>query len=241
MSVVNWLAAVGESLDDDHTRCAQQACPDRHALLRLRRNLHDQIGSSLVAVAMQVEAAQRLINSDPGEARRLLEDVRSETSLLVQQIRGIASRREGSGCDLPAGAGQGVGAALRTMISRMNRVVGDRVRIEAEIDPVIDGPRRPDRRVGAAVFWIVREALTNMLKHSNARFCTVVVTVCGDELRVRVQDDGVGVVVQRSGSGSGLVNMVERARERGGRCWAGPRAPHGFTVDAVLPLSARVD
>jgi signal transduction histidine kinase len=237
MSVVNWSGIIDESLDD-RGPCARQRCPDRGALLRLRRDLHDQVGSALVGVGMQVEAAQRLIDSDPDEARRLLEDVRSETSLLVQQIRGIASRRGGGGGDMPAGAAQGVGSALRTMIGRMNHVVGDRVRIVAEIDPAADRLRGEDHQAGAAVFWIVREALANMLKHSRAGFCTVVVTVRGGELRARVEDDGVGFPAQRSSDGSGLRNMVERALEREGWCRVGPRVPRGFVVNAAVPLTA---
>ncbi|GAB2846272.1 hypothetical protein GCM10027200_53100 [Lentzea nigeriaca] len=235
MSVVNWLAASDETLDD-HSPSARQRCPDRDALVRLRRDLHDQVGSALVGVSMQVEAAQRLLETDPAEARQLLEDVRAETLSLVQQIRGIASSRDGVACDGPTGAG--IGVAVRTMVARMNRVVGDRVRITAEVAPEVDRLHPRDRGAGAAVFWIVREALTNVLKHSNARFSSVSVTVRGGDLCVRVEDDGVGFPAQRTSRGSGLMNMVERARERGGWCRVGPRQPRGFAVSAAVPLTA---
>ncbi|ONI87894.1 hypothetical protein ALI144C_08130 [Actinosynnema sp. ALI-1.44] len=239
MSVVNWLAAIEESLDHpDHSQCRRPKCAARGALVRLRRDLHDQTGTTLVGVGMGVEAAQRLIDTDLDEARRLLEDVRSEIALLVKQIRGIASSRDESDQVEPPDVGSRIGPAVRTMVSRMNRVVGDRVRITAKVDAAVDRLHPLDRGVAAAVFWIVREALTNVLKHSNASCCTVIVTVRSGELCALVEDDGVGFPAQRVSRGSGLMNMVERAREHGGRCRVGPRVPSGFAVNAAIPLTA---
>ncbi|WP_018681538.1 sensor histidine kinase [Actinokineospora enzanensis] len=219
------------------------ACGHHTTLVRLRRDLHDQVGSSLVGVAMQLEVVQQLLGADPEEATELLADVRSETSALVAQVRRFASARDEP--PRPQPCGSSVATAVSTMIDRMNRVVGDRVRIELCLDREVD---RVPRDRAAAAYWILREAVTNMLKHSRARHCAVSFTVAEGAIRVAVVDDGVGIpaaripLPRRSGpapetSGSGLVNIADRAREQGGWCRLEPREPSGLAVLAAIPLS----
>jgi len=120
------------------------------------------------------------------------------------------------------------------MIGRMNRMVSERLEISLHIDPEVSSVQGD---VGNAAFWITREALINVLKHSAARHCSVSLLVAEDELHVRVEDDGVRMPAKPRSGGSGLINMSERAAERGGWCTAGPVTPRGFTVVACIPLA----
>lgn len=218
--------------DNGPDACDTASYAEQTALGRLRRELHDQVGSSLAGITLQVEAAYRLIEADPSEARRILADAHSDATALVGQVRRIASNRDTAG-PRPAGPGGcSIGTALRRIVQQMNRAVAG-VEIKLELDDRL-GTVRDD--TASTAFWIVREALANMLKHSSARHCAVTLTMTGDDLRVRVVDDGVGIPPSRRCAGSGLLNMAERAAERGGWCTVESCRPQGAVITAHLPL-----
>ncbi|WP_328603373.1 histidine kinase [Amycolatopsis sp. NBC_00345] len=210
--------------------CADARCAHHSTLVRLRRDLHDQVGSSLVGMAMQLEVVAQLLAADPEEATEVLDDVRSEARALVAQVRKFASTRDEAPPQQPCGGS--IATAVSTMIQRMNRAVGDRLRIDLRLDREVD---QAPREAASAAYWILREAVTNVLKHSRAATCSVSMTLEDGGIRVVVEDDGVGIPMPRRG-GSGLGNIAARAREHGGWCRFEPRQPSGLTVLAVLPL-----
>ncbi|HEX3784166.1 MAG TPA: ATP-binding protein [Pseudonocardiaceae bacterium] len=205
-----------------------QACSHNDALRTMRRDLHDKVGSSLAGMAMAVETAQRIVGADPGEARQVLGDLRSDMAELITLVRRLSADREAPTklCSLPT--------AMRAMVGRMSRLLADRLEISLEIDQ--EASTIPED-VGWAAFWILREALTNVLKHSMGQHCSVVVLVRDDHLLVRVEDDGAAIPPARGSGGFGLANMADRAAEHGGWCTARPVYPSGFAVVAWFPLA----
>ena len=93
-----------------------------------------------------------------------------------------------------------------------------------------------DRRTVSTFYRIVQEALTNTLRHADARHATVSLGFDPDELTVEIVDDGVAT--PGNGDGRGLVGMRERAAVFGGTVDAGPVDGGGFRVAARLPLSS---
>ncbi|GAA4244272.1 histidine kinase [Dactylosporangium darangshiense] len=91
--------------------------------------------------------------------------------------------------------------------------------------------------VGLAVYRIVQEALTNVVKHAAPAKCRVRVVVGRDEVRVEVTDDG-SRSVRVNGIGHGLIGMRERVAMHGGTFSAGPREGGGFGVTARLPVGS---
>lgn len=90
-----------------------------------------------------------------------------------------------------------------------------------------------------AVYRVVQEATTNILKHANARQARIVVTREQGGLQVLVSDDGVGAApAPESGGGHGLIGLRERVSLYGGDLRAGSAATGGFEVEASLPLRA---
>jgi len=177
---------------------------------------------------MQLEVAQQLVATDRDAADRVLADVRADVAALVGDVRRLVSGRDSVSrrcCD-------DVSGALRTMVGRMDRMVGDRLCISLDLDDAVSTVRG---ETGDTAFWIVREALTNVLKHSGARHCRVSLAVHECELRILVEDDGDGTAVPPRSGGSGLTNMTERAAELAGWCRVRPLRPHGFLVVAGLP------
>jgi two-component system sensor histidine kinase DesK len=91
----------------------------------------------------------------------------------------------------------------------------------------------------AALAWCLREAATNVIRHSGAQHCRIRLTERRHELALEVSDDGRGVAADGNATGSGLHNMSERLSAVGGRFSAGPgRDGHGFRLVATIPLTS---
>jgi signal transduction histidine kinase len=204
-------------------------CPHHNLLLAARRDLHDKVGSSLSGMIVTVEVVERLIGMDTARAHRALADLRTDMTDLLSEVRRLVAGRD------EAHTGRGATTALRTMLSRMSRVVVDRLKITTNIDPLVD---TAPEHVAWAAFWIVREAVTNVLKHSCAGHCSVSLSVRDGQLHVWVEDDGTGLPAPRP-VGSGMANMTWRAEEQGGWCTVSPARPRGVAVSAWLPLDGQ--
>jgi signal transduction histidine kinase len=195
----------------------------------VQRELHDHVGSSLAGMTMTIDMALRSLTTDSVEAKRVLTDLRADVMSLIDHVRQLLT-----GNPLPHRGN--VTLALRRMLGGMGRAVADRMTISLTLDPLL-GSVPED--VAWAAFSIVREAMTNVLKHSCAQHCAVTLSLLPDELTVRVQDDGVGMHQVRRAGGTGLANMRSRAAEQGGWCAIEPMAPTGVAVTAWFPLSGR--
>lgn len=203
-------------------------CKHRDALESVRRDLHDQIGSPLAGLIMEVELARQMIKKkDVESAYAVLTDTRRDLIELMSLIRRLCSRAEA------AQQTWDMEKALRTMLDRMNRAVGHRLAISLDADPQLHS--LPDD-ISRGAFWIIREAVTNVIKHSTALHCTVTLRIKKCGLEVFVTDDGTVSHPPRARNGSGLSNMKVRADELGGWCTAKPASPHGFVVSAFLPV-----
>jgi signal transduction histidine kinase len=94
--------------------------------------------------------------------------------------------------------------------------------------------RFPDT-VESTAYFLVSEAVTNAARHAAASAVHVQVTVAGDDLTVRVSDDGIGGANPASSGGSGLLGMRDRVIALGGRMTISSPAGRGTTVVARLP------
>ncbi|MFC2641242.1 MAG: sensor histidine kinase [Propionibacterium acidifaciens] len=183
---------------------------------RISRDLHDIIGRTLVAVSLRQEAALNLLDRDVGLARRQLvasgETVREGQAQLRALTHG------------PVMAG--VEDELRSARALCERI-GVRLVVEAE-------PVEGDADAECAL--VLREGITNMLKHADARTCWVGVRVEDGRAVVSVVNDGVvgGRPMGRDGSGVG--RMRRRVVLRGGSLEAGPVEGGRFGLRAEIPL-----
>ncbi|MEU6380165.1 histidine kinase [Streptomyces sp. NPDC046909] len=221
--------------------------------LRIARDLHDLLAHSITLIGVQTSVAAHVLSTDPERLDRetvakALEDIaetcrsaRGElrTTLEVLREEGVAGEVRGPlpGLDgLPdlVEAARLAGAGVESEV---------RLRVR-EVPPA----------VGAAVYRIVQEALTNAVRHAGSE-PSIRVSLYEEKgaVRVSVIDDGTGGgsgAGSGAGSGSGagdgrgsgtpgfgLVGMRERARSVGGTLDAGARAEGGFEVRAVLPLT----
>jgi signal transduction histidine kinase len=186
---------------------------------RLERNLHDGAQQRLVALALHLAAAQNMIESDPEEARRLLEDGREELAAALEELRELAR-----GIHPAVLSDHGLNAALEGLAGRSP------VCVELE---TCTGDRLPEN-VEAAAYYVVAEALTNVARHSLASVARVRVTADGDLLVVEVEDDGRGGAESRIGTG--LRGLADRVEAFGGRLTLQSPEGQGTVVRGEIPL-----
>ncbi len=199
---------------------------------RLRRDLHDGLGAQLAALIMQAGSVRALIRSDPGEADQQLLDLRKELRSAVVDVRRLVL-----GLRPPALDELGLVGALRVRLDRLDwgGVDSDepplRVRFEAE-EPLPS----LSAAVEVAAFRIVEEAVTNVVRHSQASCVTVSLRHPANSLVIAIEDDGAGITAPVESSGMGMESMQERAMELGGTCVVTTRSDGtGTMVHVELP------
>ncbi|WP_084361511.1 sensor histidine kinase [Herbiconiux solani] len=258
------LLAIGESIrtrrrryDELRRRIALRRAGEAQAeRVRIARELHDVLAHSLSQINVQAGVGLHLIDSDPQAAATALANIKSSSKQALDEVRSVLGiLRSGPGMDGRAGGGADGGpggddeAPLvpEPDLSRLPALV-DTVRaqgLEVALVDTIDAAQTP-RPVQLALYRIVQESLTNVLRHSGAHSVEVVLEQGTDAVTAAVTDDGRGAPpAARDGSGGhegrGLLGMRERAELLGGRLEAGPVAGGGFRVRAAIPVPARAE
>jgi signal transduction histidine kinase len=195
---------------------------------RLARDLHDIVAHHVSAIAIRAQAGLATSASRPDAAVEALRIIEAEASRTLAEMRGMVRilRRNEPATLAPSPS-----------IADLERLAG-RDRAGPLVDVAVSGDLADvPPSVGAAVYRLVQESVTNARRH--ARHATrIEVRVAADDssVRLRVSDDGDTGLLRLTGSpGYGLVGMIERAQLLGGTCEAGPDPGQGWTVTAVLP------
>lgn len=191
---------------------------------RLRRDLHDGLGTSLVGIVMQLEALANLVEKT-SPAAGLVKTIETESRQLVSDTRRLVQ-----GLAPPIVEEVGLLEAIRQHADRLNRTGGRRgtFEVQAQLSP---SDRLP-AAVEVAAYVIATEAMTNVARHAKANRCTVTVTQ-NTHLTVQVDDDGVGLTKP---PGVGMRSMRERTEDLGGVLTIEAARPQGTKVLATLPL-----
>ena len=193
---------------------------------RIRRDLHDGLGPALAGVAFGIDAARNTLHRDPASTDRALAEIRAEVQASLGDVRRLVY-------DLrpPALDRLGVVPAVEEYAARLRERTPLEIAVSASDLPPLSAA------VEVAVYRIVTEALTNVVRHSGATRSSVVLVSDGGCVRLTVTDDGRGLPdpVERP-AGVGLAAMAERAAELGGTCVVVRGAEGGTSVVAELPL-----
>ena len=199
---------------------------------RLRHDLHDGLGPSLAAIGMRAEASAELIDSDPGAARALLDELGSDVQTTLADVRRLVE-----GLRPPALDELGLVGAIRQQAERLDTATaggpGILIAVVATPDPLPNLPAA----VEVAAYRITVEALTNAVRHAGATSCRVALTVVdGSMLTIEVADDGHGLP-RRVARGTGLESMEARAVELGGSFRVERKRGGGTRLAATLPVA----
>lgn len=227
---------------------ARQELVSRVALeerMKIASEVHDVAGHGFAVVAMQAGVALLVFDEQPDQARKSLEAIQAISTKSLTDLRGMldtfhpasaggtvpvgrAPKSDEDGADAESGD-EGL-AGLAGLVDRM-RAGG--LSVELDLAPVEPGP---ERDVASTAYRVVRESLTNVLRHAGPTTARVCVRRVGDRLVVRVRDHGVGAGHGGAVEGRGLVGMRTRVEAVGGSFTAGTVVDGGFHVMAELPL-----
>jgi PAS domain S-box-containing protein len=201
--------------------------PDERAFFA--RELHDGLGQILTSLSLFARSIEGELT---GHQRRRLAALRVLADEALATTRSLAWSLRAS-----AAPPEGLGASLRSLAETLQSRTGLSIEISDEVDT------RFAVRVEAAVYKIVEEALTNVMRHASARSVTISLSQAGDALTVVVADDGEGFEPEHRtltpGSGMGLLCMEERARLLDGTVQIDSTPGRGTVVRAALPLEGR--
>jgi signal transduction histidine kinase len=197
-----------------------------HERSALARELHDQLGQSLFALSLNLEAIQGELSPDAGA--RVPESLRV-IRRMIKQVQTLAFELRPSMLDEV-----GLVGALQFLVARQ----GERTAVRASFTATPTYARAPVE-IETASFRIAQEALTNVARHARARHVDVTLTAQDAALEITVRDDGVGFNVERVHAGPGLVGMAERAELAGGRLDIESAPGAGTTLRARFPLSPK--
>ena len=192
----------------------------------LERDLHDGAQQQIVALMAKLRLARNQLARDPAVAGQTLAEAQAEAQQTLQDLRELAR-----GIHPSVLSDQGILAAVKSRIARLP--IG--VRLTA--GPELAGARYPDQIEGAAYF-LVCEALVNVLKHARASRVQVRLSDDGSRLRVEITDDGAGFV-PADAAGSGLTGLTDRIEAVGGSLSIRSRPGAGTRLAGELPVRGR--
>ena len=187
---------------------------------RLERNLHDGAQQRLVAVSFSLKLALAKLDSDPAGARAIVAVAGDELALALEELRELAR-----GLHPAILTERGLRAAVETL--------GARAPLPVEIAEIPD--HRLPEPVEAAAYYLIAEALTNVVKYAHASAVRARVTAGDGNVVVEVSDDGVGGADPTTGSG--LRGLADRVEALGGSLEVVSPAGAGTMLRAEIPHS----
>ncbi|WP_186763188.1 sensor histidine kinase [Lentzea tibetensis] len=188
--------------------------------LRFARDLHDLLGFSLSAVTLKTELTHRLVPLQPKRAKQELDEILEVSRQALADVRAVASSYRELSLDDEL-------ASARSVLSAAEVVV-DVHAGQGDVPP----------RVRTVLATVLREGVTNLLRHSKAENCSITVSRDDGAVCIEIVNDGVRDDVESEGHGNGISNLTQRVRALGGTLTA--RADDDtYRLHASIPLSGQ--
>ncbi|MCA1656946.1 MAG: histidine kinase [Actinobacteria bacterium] len=200
-----------------------------HERTRIARELHDIVSHSVSVIVVQAEAAEEVLHADAARAAAPLRTIQGAGREALTEMRRMLGVLRADGGDTTFGPRPGV----ERVPELVGRVQDAGVQVELRVE---GAPARLAPGVDLAIYRVVQEALTNVLRHSGAAHAGVLLRYGVGSVEVEVTDDGRGG--DASGhAGRGIIGMRERVRLFDGEFNAGARPEGGFGVRASFPTA----
>ncbi|MFJ8017718.1 sensor histidine kinase [Streptomyces sp. NPDC096339] len=205
--------------------------------LRIARELHDMVAHNIGIIAIQAGMGSRVMETQPAETRSALEAIEATSRETLAGLRRmLGALRRGEQESAPLGPVPGLAA--------LGKLVSNAAAAGVDVEVRWRGERRElPSDTDLAAFRVIQEAVTNVVRHSGTRGCTVTVDHRPDVLALDIVDVGRGATSAHpdAGAGFGIIGMRERVGLLHGEFSAGPRPEGGFHVAARLPLPAEAE
>ncbi|WP_407312965.1 sensor histidine kinase [Desulfosporosinus sp. SB140] len=219
-----------EELEKAHKELQQAAVTTmQHAVLdertRIAREIHDAVGHSLTSLIVQLQALRYMIEDDPAQAKKSVEEMLTVARQGLTDIRvsvhALAGDRSALGI-----------TPLQALVSKINATTC--------LDCTFtSNPQAEDlpAETGAVLFKVLQEAMTNILRHSQATRVDVNVSASGSECLLSIKDNGRFTETSRFTEGYGMKSMRERVQEVDGVIDFKSDEPSGMILTAVVPIA----
>ncbi|MGV8973091.1 MAG: sensor histidine kinase [Rhodoglobus sp.] len=195
---------------------------------QLARELHDTVAHHVSGIAIQAQAGRAVAASDPERAVEALVTIEDAATRTLTELRTMVGVLRAS---------QDAEFAPQPGVADLERLTGD-LEASPHVQVTLSGELMDlSPAVGAAIYRLAQESITNARRHArHATRVTVVVVGDAEGVRLTVDDDGAPSTAGSGGAtGYGLVGMEERTTLLGGTFQAGPTADRGWRVQATLP------
>jgi signal transduction histidine kinase len=200
--------------------------------LRIAQELHDVVAHSMSVIAVQAGVGAHVLESNPTEARRALENIATASRSTLNEMRrllGVLRNEDGDKAEhAPA-------PRLEDLPALVARLEASGLAVDLSVEtPSYEVPSG----ISLSAYRIVQEALTNVLRHAGAARARVDVRHEDGSIAIEVSDDGRGLAAiadPNNGAGHGISGMRERVTVYGGTLHTGPRPGGGFVVRARIP------
>jgi signal transduction histidine kinase len=199
--------------------------------VRLARDIHDGLGHHLTVLSLQLQAAEKNLNSNPGLAATAIGTSRQEVQAALREVRqSVAALRQ-----TPVNT-QNLPDAIRNLAADFENSTGILVTMKLSGQPVILNPA-----VAMTLFRAAQEGLTNTQKHAqDVSRVDLSLVFKSQEVSLELQDDGKTSDKITSTPGFGLAGLLERANLLGGEFTTGANPECGFLLKITLPLEKEV-
>jgi two-component system sensor histidine kinase UhpB len=200
---------------------------------RISRELHDELGQSLLVLKLQAGHIKKMLNQNQPEVRQECQKMSSQLDRLVGEVRGLAR-------DLTPTMVKdlGLSSALRRLIDDFSSQCG----IQTEIDLIPGIDKLLSREAQINIYRIFQESLTNIGKYAQAAHLTVAITPEVGQVSFQIADDGKGFQVEEvwgrdpARRGLGLMAMEERVRMMGGTLEIRSAEDQGTQLAFIIPV-----
>jgi signal transduction histidine kinase len=193
---------------------------------RVARELHDELGQVLTILKLDLSWVHGKIRSHR-ELRKKTSAMIDYVDATIERVRQISSELRPSILD-----DLGLSAAIEWQGAEFQKRTGIRIRVQSDADHVI-----LPKDCQAATFRVVQEALTNVIRHAEARTVQVTLKSVKNELKISVADDGKGMTQERlrDTKSLGIVGMKERIARLGGEFGIFSEPGKGTRLDIIIP------
>ncbi|QOR67136.1 sensor histidine kinase [Cytobacillus suaedae] len=207
----------------------------------LRRNLHDDLAPRLAALAFTAAAAEDLVDKEPTTVKSLLAEHQRMILGTVDDIRRLVYDLRPPKID-ELGISEALKQRVDEIVSSIKSYNEDGIqnRIQVSYSAPKELPQIPPA-VEVAIYRILSEAVVNVVRHSKASTCKIILSLTNNRLEIEILDDGIGINSNEKApsimGGIGVSSMKERAAELGGHCLIEERSEGGTRVFAWVPIN----
>jgi signal transduction histidine kinase len=191
---------------------------------RLARELHDETGQALTSILLGL---RNLESADRDEMAEAVGNLRELVVATLQDVRRLAVELRPTALD-----DFGLAAALERLAEGFAEQTGAAVEFESQL-----GDERLPEEIETALYRIVQEALTNVIKHAHAERVSIALRKSDGLVMARIEDDGRGFMESKDGEGLGLIGIRERVELVSGRLEIESSAGSGTTIVVEVPAA----